>query len=257
MVGYAQYRYKLYRIDKRAFLAKDEALLEKTPHYAKLNDKQKKRLKKLIKRFMFTKSFKGARGLRVTRNMRVLIAYHASLLVLNLPKYSNYDTLKQVVVYEHTVITQEVASHGGIYTQERFMLQGLSSGDTVVISWHEAKKDAFSLHHDNLLFHEFAHEVDFMQGQTNGIPPLQEAQYKAFVTVLAKTYKRLCKKVRTNRYFKKYKLLGRYAATNEAEFFAVATERFFAKPDALKRNFPDVYKQLQKFYGIDTASSEI
>ena len=34
-----------------------------------------------------------------------------------------------------------------------------------------------------------------------------------------------------------------YAITNEAEYFAVATETFFEKPRGLKRALPDVYEQ--------------
>jgi Mlc titration factor MtfA (ptsG expression regulator) len=46
-------------------------------------------------------------------------------------------------------------------------------------------------------------------------------------------------------------MIGGYAATNEAEFFAVITERFYEAPHAFKRHFPDLYKELQSFYRID------
>jgi MtfA peptidase len=247
-------RIRLRRIDAMAFPSSYQKIIAKIPTYKKLSTKQQEKMKRLILRFVLTKDFLGAKGLDVTREMKVVIAYYASLLVLNLPRYDSYRTLKQIIIYPHTIIQHEVQSYGGIYTQERFLLEGMSADDTVIISWHDAKKQAYQLHHNNLLIHEFAHEVDFMQGGANGVPPLQEGSYSAFVEALSKTYKRLCKKANTNRYWKKYKLLGAYAATNEAEFFAVATERFFESPKALKSKFPDLYVQLEKFYGIDMAS---
>ena len=39
-----------------------------------------------------------------------------------------------------------------------------------------------------------------------------------------------------------------YAATNEAEFFAVAAEYFFEKPEMLKENHPGLYAALEKIF---------
>ena len=46
--------------------------------------------------------------------------------------------------------------------------------------------------------------------------------------------------------------LGNYALTNEAEFFAVCSERFFEKPNTLKTYLPHVYQELKQFYKLDT-----
>jgi len=43
-------------------------------------------------------------------------------------------------------------------------------------------------------------------------------------------------------------LLDAYGATNEAEFFAVATEEFFDQPVALRGQHPELYGLLQAFY---------
>jgi Mlc titration factor MtfA (ptsG expression regulator) len=51
----------------------------------------------------------------------------------------------------------------------------------------------------------------------------------------------------------KYRLLGEYAATNEAEFFAVITELYFNRPRTLQRHFPDLYQVFRAFYRLDTA----
>ncbi|MDD4854529.1 MAG: zinc-dependent peptidase [Sulfuricurvum sp.] len=72
---------------------------------------------------------------------------------------------------------------------------------------------------------KFAHEIDFMDGEIDGVPPIEQS---------------------------KYELLGAYAASNEAEFFAVVTERFFESPVSLKLHFPELYDEFKDFYMIDT-----
>jgi len=43
-------------------------------------------------------------------------------------------------------------------------------------------------------------------------------------------------------------LVRAYAATNEAEYFAVTTELFFTRPHDLRARLPRVYDQLAAFY---------
>ena len=50
------------------------------------------------------------------------------------------------------------------------------------------------------------------------------------------------------------KVLRDYGATNEAEFFAVATESYFEKPRQMRTHAPDLYRELQEFYGGDPAA---
>jgi Mlc titration factor MtfA (ptsG expression regulator) len=42
-----------------------------------------------------------------------------------------------------------------------------------------------------------------------------------------------------------------YGATNPAEFFAVATETFFEKPDQLRRKRPELFEELKGYYQVD------
>jgi Mlc titration factor MtfA (ptsG expression regulator) len=46
-------------------------------------------------------------------------------------------------------------------------------------------------------------------------------------------------------------LLDTYGATNPAEFFAVATEAFFERPQALRRRHPRLYDEMQRFFRQD------
>ena len=49
-------------------------------------------------------------------------------------------------------------------------------------------------------------------------------------------------------------LVDPYAVTSPAEFFAVTTELFFERPDALSAERPALYEQLKRCYRLDPAS---
>ena len=45
--------------------------------------------------------------------------------------------------------------------------------------------------------------------------------------------------------------LDHYGATNPAEFFAVATETFFEKPDGMAEHHEELFEVLKSYYRID------
>ena len=47
-----------------------------------------------------------------------------------------------------------------------------------------------------------------------------------------------------------------YGATNEAEFFAVATEAFFEKPKQMHKRSPELYEELNRYYKLDPLTWE-
>lgn len=252
--------YFLYALRQRKLLQKIASLdfpqtyitlLSKTPYYTKLSTDDQQTLQRSILRFIYTKEFIGVE-LDVTEEMKVIIAFYACLLLVHKETENCYDDLKTIVIYPHAVMVKEVRSAGGIFTKERFVIQGQSANDTVVITWHEAKKEAYHLRHNNVIIHEFAHEIDFMDGYIDGVPPLEKSKYDSWVKTFSKEFTALNKIALHDRDWGKYKLLGGYAATNEAEFFAVVTERFFEAPASLKHHFPNLYNALERFYAIDT-----
>ncbi|MBU0632134.1 zinc-dependent peptidase [bacterium] len=243
-------KYRLKNISHLPFLKEYEDFLVKTPHYCRLSDEDKQRIQRSILLFINTKEFIGVHHY-VTMEMKIVIAFYACLLLLHVSEDNCYDNLKTIIIYPNTIITKEIRSNGGIYTNEKFLLEGQSINDTVIISWHEAKKEAYHLHRNNVIIHEFAHEIDFMDGEIDGVPPMAKSKYASWAHTLGKNFSALSKVALKNREWGKYKLLGSYAATNEAEFFAVITELFFEKPNSLKQNFPDIYNELLDFYKIE------
>jgi len=238
---------KLKKILSAPFPAKYEAILQKIPLYAKLDAKEKQQIQKSILIFIHTKEFTGV-NIEVTDEMRVVIAFHACILLLNAVIRSCYENLATVLIYSHTIVAKQVSNNGGIFTKGDFLLEGQSASDTVVIAWNDAKKDAYHIHNDNVIIHEFTHELDFLDGSADGTPPLPDSKYHEWAKTLSSEFNKLSEVALKNRNWGDYKLIGAYAATNEAEFFAVLTERYFENPEALKKHFPDLFKELNSFY---------
>jgi len=241
---------KLAQIDRMPFKEEHRKLLSKIPHYHNLSADDKVKIEHSIKRFVHTKHFIGVK-MDLTDEMKVIIAFYACLLLLHIDTENCYDNLKTIILYPSPVVFDSVRNNGGIYTKENFVIDGQSANDTVVLVWHDAKYEAYHLRHDNVIVHEFAHEIDFMDGEVDGVPPLERSKYHEWTSVLFKDFKKLHEVALKDREWGKYKLLGSYAATNEAEFFAVVTERFFESPRSLKRHFPELYEELKSFYKID------
>ena len=242
----------LHKIEMLPFPELYKTVLAKTPYYSRLSLTDQKKLQHAILLFIHTKAFVGVH-MDITEEMKVIIAFYACLLLVHKETENCYESLKTIIVYPHTVVGRQIMSNGGIYSEGQFTLDGQSANDTVVIIWHEAEKAAYHLRHNNVIIHEFAHEIDFMDGVIDGIPPIEKSKYHGWVNTLYKEYTALNKISQQNRNWGKYKLLGAYAASNEAEFFAVLSERFFESPVSLKHHFPELYHELQSFYEIDTA----
>jgi Mlc titration factor MtfA (ptsG expression regulator) len=103
----------------------------------------------------------------------------------------------------------------------------------------------------NVVYHEFAHKLDMLDGRADGTPPLAErSEIQRWSQVCSREFLALREQGARG----KESLLDAYGATNEAEFFAVATEYFFDQPVALRSRHLDLYGVLQAFYKQDPAA---
>lgn len=241
---------QLQKIRKMPFKEEHRAYLRKTPHYKNLSSYDKEKIERSILLFVNTKEFIGI-SVDVSDEMKVIIAFYACLLTLNIEIQDCYDNLKTIIIYPHPVAVKKIQNNGGIFSHSQFFIEGQSSHDTVVIIWDEAKSEAYHLRQDNVIIHEFTHIIDFMDGEIDGVPPIEMSKYNEWSRVLNSEFDKLNEVALKNKNWGKYELLGSYASTDEAEFFAVATERFFGSPKSLKEKFPELYHELKNFYKID------
>jgi len=247
-VRYTKHLLLVKRLRSEPFPQSYEAVLNRIPYYKMIPKKYLPVLHYQIRLFIEEKQWEGIYT-DVSLQMKVTVAFFACLLTMG-NKHS-YANLRTILIYPYEYIAKEVENFGGIFHKQKLILEGQSMGDSVIVSWHGGKNQALHLGAHNVIIHEFAHEFDYESGQVNGMPLVDTMLYKEWAQTIYPTFEALNRKTLKNRFLGKYKLFGTYAGKNEAEFFAVATELFFQKPKQLYRQFPKVYKSLQKFYKLN------
>ena len=231
----------------------EDIIRQNVAHYSMLNDDERSHLRALIKVFIAEKHWEGAGGLELTDEIRVTISAQACLLLLGL-RHNYYRNVESIIVYPSTVVPPQrkpgffenaitpVAPDQPIIGQA--FLQG-----PVIIIWDAARSGGRhpELGH-NVIYHEFAHKMDMLDGVADGTPPLRNrAEYRDWVETCSHAFLRLKKDALKGR----KSFLDAYGATSEAEFFAVATEQFFDQPQSMMKQAPDLYRVLKEYYHQD------
>ena len=201
----------------------------------------------LVLLFLAEKEFSGAHGLEVTDGMRVSIAAQACLPILELG-IDWYAGWSGVVVYpgDFRVRRREMDEDGVLHEWDDELAGEAMPGGPVVLSWDAAAHDA----EINVVIHEFAHKLDMLNGEADGLPPLHVGMdRRAWQAAFAAAYEGFCDALERG----KDTWLDPYAAEHPAEFFAVLSERFFVEGRETKKRYPDVYDQLKLFYRQDPA----
>ncbi len=239
----------LASIETMPFEASWRTYLEKTVHYPHMSPAERERIERSILRFVWTRRFVGV-GIDVTDEMKTVIAFYACMLVMEKGAFC-YDNVETVLIYSRYFAAHRRNEHGGIVSEGVFELDGEADPSTIVLSWHDARHEAFHHGRDNVIVHEFAHQLDFADGVPDGIPPLSNAFHARWKRILETDFRALEAAYAHDRDPEKFALLGDYAATDETEFFAVASERFVMRPHALRRHFPELFNLLHDFYAFD------
>ena len=212
----------------------------RVPFFADFDDGVRQRFLDDLRVFVHEKHWIAAGGMQITDEVKVVIAAAAVRLTIFL-SVDIYNRLTEIVVYPShyvhesgetdTVVFGEAHDWGVVVLSWDAVLSGLANQDDG---------------HDTAI-HEFAHVLDRAGGAFNGTPQLRaHAHYRAWGRVMTEHFDRLREGDRSIR-----RTLRDYGATNEAEFFAVATESFFEKPESMKKRAPDLYDELRRFYGFD------
>jgi len=214
--------------------------------YPMLDTEEQDRLPELVQVFVAEKHWEGCGGLELDDEIRVTIAAHASLLMLRgEPHY--YPRLTSILVYPSTFLVARKERQGPFTTEGEAALLGESwRAGVVMLAWDAALRSARDARDGaNVILHEFAHQLDSEDGGSDGTPYLDgRSQYAAWARAMAPGYERLRARPEGS-------LLGEYAATHPAEFFAVATEVFFERPADMRLRHPEIYAELSRYYGLD------
>ena len=250
--------------------------LAQLPFLGYLSPDDRQRLQSLTGQLLDRKPFSGAAGLALSDEMAVLIAAQAALLVLNL-RMELYDDLSAVIVTPDAFpIRQQFVDEAGVVHEWEEMLAGeaVDLGGAVLLSWPDiAPADpAQGRVAHNIVIHEFAHKIDMGRGGANGYPPFlaglhARESFSDWPQAFGAAYEDFCERVDRLEdalpdhfdpddpaHADRYDMLAAslpldpYAASDPAEFFAVASEAFFVSPAALSDAYPRVFQLLAAYY---------
>ena len=99
----------------------------------------------------------------------------------------------------------------------------------------------------NVGVHEFAHLVDKSDGAIDGLPSvgLERSAIGPWIDLVRRKMEEMRRGDSD---------INPYGLTNEAEFFAVATEYFFERPGVLQRKHPELYEMMEQVFNQDLLS---
>ncbi len=213
----------------------------------------KEQLVSLMKVFLAEKNFEGCGGLEMTEEIKVTVAAQACVLMLN-RRPSFYPNLDSILVYPSSYFAKDIdpLSFGSYIVTESFRMGESWKHGIIVLAWDHVKKGALDMDDGhNVVFHEFAHQLDEEDFRhADGVPVLRRpSSYVTWARVFCREFAKLKREIRRNH----ETVMDEYGTTNPAEFFAVATESFFEKPKLLKQHHPALYKELREYYNLDPA----
>jgi hypothetical protein len=207
---------------------------------------EKKKLKTLVEAFLGEKEFGAAGGLALSDEICVSIAAQGCLPVLELGLAAYRDWVGIVVYPDEFVVSRRIEDEDGVVHEFDDVLSGEAwAGGPVIVSWHDA---AMAGEGYNVVIHEFAHKLDMLNGEADGVPALHSGMTRAAweETFLA-AYDDFCARVDDG----EDTIIDPYASDDPAEFFAVVSEHFFETPDVVATEYPALYDLLKRYYRQD------
>ncbi len=210
-------------------------LADHVPLYARLDRGARDRFERDVQIVLAEAQFEGVEGVEVTDELRLSVAAGAALLLHGRPAWE-LPLDRTFLFYpghfgdDYTALEPEY--DGMVHPQGPVIL----SAPAVRRSWARANGS-------NVVLHELAHLFDFEDLDADGVPSLLDPGSVEGWTALVRR--------ETARIRRGQSLLRAYAATNAAEFFAVATEVFFERPETLAERHPELFETLVALYALD------
>ncbi|HNC51342.1 MAG TPA: zinc-dependent peptidase [Accumulibacter sp.] len=230
-----------------------QSVVSALPFLAALDDAEQNRLRHLAEDFLAEKEFAAAGGLTLSDEICVSIAAQGCLPILELG-LDYYRGWVGVVVYaDEFLIPRSVEDEFGVVHEYQELASGEAwSGGPLLVSWRDAQMAGSGY---NVVIHEFAHKLDMLDGETDGIPPLPpDIPRSHWQRILETSYHDFCERVDTAEALGREAQFDPYASENPGEFFAVMSEAFFETPATLRSAYPELYDQFARFYRQDPAA---
>ena len=216
------------------------------PFLSMLSADEQGRLKALAEQFLAEKEFSTAGGLQLSDEICVAIAAQGCLPILNLGLAAYRDWVGIVVYPDEFVVPRDFSDEDGIVHEYEDVLSGEAwQGGPLLVSWHDVQMAGEGY---NVVIHEFAHKLDMLNGEADGMPALHSGiDAEEWDTVFSAAYDDFCRRVDND----EETSIDPYASDDPAEFFAVLTEGFFELPDVVCAEYPALYALLTRYYRQD------
>ncbi|CAB3646484.1 hypothetical protein CEY09_06335 [Achromobacter marplatensis] len=243
-------------------------VLDAHPFLAALNADESAQLLARSAWLLASKTINGAQGLEVSDFMRLSIAAQASLPILNLAP-ELYEGWDEIIVYPASFrIPRSRQDDDGVVHEYIEDAAGEAwEGGPLVLSWEDTQLSEGGF---NVVIHEFAHKLDLRSGFADGMPSLAahpDLKPKVWRQVLGDSLDRFIAALdaveaaiphdvdpeseEADAWYGQLPM-DPYAATDEAEFFAVSSEHFFVDPVPMQQALPEWYGLLRAYYRQDT-----
>ncbi len=205
---------------------------ERVAAWHQLDPEEREEIASISDWLLRRKYWEAAQGFALRDDITVTIAAQAALLVLALGT-DYYREVGSIIVYPSTMLSrgERAGPVPGTVTDDAASLLGEAHDrrGPILIAWDAAEHAARHPDHgDNVVYHEFAHKIDMLDRLVDGNPPLDgQAARERWERVCAEVYRALAHGLHRPP-------LNPYGAVDRSEFFAVATEAFFAVPLELR-----------------------
>jgi Mlc titration factor MtfA (ptsG expression regulator) len=225
------------------FPAEWEAVLQRDVVFFRvLASDDQRRFRQYVQVFLGEKRVTGV-GTRLDATTRVLVAASAIIPIFGFPGWE-WDQISEVLVYPNRFDGE--FQFGDKRGHDILGMVGTGSLNRLMILSKPDLLNGFRNATDkrNVGIHEFAHLVDKSDGSIDGVPlvGLDRQAVGPWVELVRRKMAEIEDRDSDIR---------RYALTNESEFFAVASEYFFARPGVMQRKHPQLYEALERVFSQD------
>ncbi|SKA02146.1 zinc-dependent peptidase [Sediminibacterium ginsengisoli] len=245
IIGALVLAYFLFRKKPAAVIPASEipelepVLQQHVAYFRALEVSEKERFKTHVRKFLAYVRVHGV-DTTVSNEEKILVAAGAVIPIFGFKDWHYYN-LKDVLLYSDTFNAQSFETSGehrntlgmvGDGTLSQMMLLSKAS----VYAGFDNTSDK-----NNTVIHEFVHLLDKADGAADGVPEaLLDKQYVLpWLNLIHQNIRQITEH---------HSDINPYAATNQAEFFAVASEYFFEQPEIFRQKHPELYELMEKMF---------
>jgi len=214
-------------INRREYLEYHKTLCKHIDFYNNLSTSGKAKFVNKTVKFFKTKRFFAKEGLKLTKEMAILISGAAAQLTYGIEGYY-FSHIGLIHVYPKDFYFRLLNAR---------LKGGTSEGGTMYFSWLDLEK-GYAIEDDkyNLALHELAHALKMSSEHDTNFSD----RFAPYINRWEKIGQNEFDSIKSGH----QSFLRKYAGTNKQEFFAVCVEHFFEASKEFSQKLPEIYNHL-------------